>query len=242
MTGLGVVGALAALAWAALHASRLSAPSTRIWVNSALLVTLLLGASGYAWQQFSSLGRELDAMAADDLPFLSNLAQLEAKMLEEELDLERFASSTNTYFAAEFGRVGAEVDHGLGVVQVELSKAAIHAAGDKARKDHQWLLERVKKLSDEHTHFDQYGLDLVAAVKGGHRERVAELKSMVARAGHEMHATVTHMAEMVKDATRHDAIQIQTSRSQTQSILVIVSLMGLGIGVVSAAYIVRRTA
>jgi carbonic anhydrase len=242
LAGVTVTAALIGLGFGAYRVSRLSSLQTRIWVNSALLLTLLLGASGYAWYEFSKIGHELESISAQDLPILSNLAELEAKMLEEELDLERFAASNNTYFAAEFGRVGAEVDQELGLVKVELDKSLSRAAGGDVRRSFQMMLDRLTELSQEHTRFDQHGVDLVAAVKGGQRQRAEELKTLMERVGHEMHATVSHLAEVVKEGTHHEALQVQAEKSQAQGILAIVGLVGLGIGILSATGFVRGLA
>ena len=240
LLGLGIAIGLLGLAGGTFYATRRSTLKTRILANSALLLALLLGVSGIAWYEFQKIGHNLDSIAQHDLPILNNLADVEAKTLQQALDLEKFSSSGgNARFAADFDRLAVEVVHELEAAKTEIGHALKNAADPEARREYQKMLEEVNTLVKENHEFDQNGDAYMAAMKAGQKQKAAQLKELLDREGHQMHTEITNLVNEVQAVAQHEAVQAQSAKAEGQVMLLIISLASLVIGILFAFFTAR---
>jgi methyl-accepting chemotaxis protein/carbonic anhydrase len=237
--GLGVAAVLLALAGGTFYATRRSSFRTRILASSVLLLVFMLGASGYAWYEFQQIGHELNAIAEDDLPILSNLADVEAEILQQALAIEKFASSGAVSHATEFDRVGAEVEHELKTVKTELEHALKGAVDDEDRRRLQKTMGGLSTLAKEHQDFDQKGDEFIVALRAGRKQQAAQLKVALDREGHELHTVTTALLDEVQASTRHQAEMAQKAKAEGQMLLLLVSLASIVIGIGFALFTAR---
>ena len=227
---LAIVGVTAGLlAFGVYYASRRRSIAVRLFANPAVLLLFLSGMAGYAWTRFDDISHRLTIIAQDDLPILANLADAEARMLEQALALSKLDGPKADQWAATFTKLAHEVEEELSLVEKEIEHAIASSTDDVERAEFAQLATEARQIHQAHQAFDTAGEKFIAARKA--RQSTAAIAEEIEALELRMRTEFGRAIEYTKNQALHEAEISRAEAHDAEQFIVFVSLMAFVIGV-----------
>ena len=159
--------------------------------SSLILLALMLASSGYALNAMIQIGKELEAIAEEDIPMTENLAAITEHQLEQAIHYERVLrygyllqqdDNAPDHFKTEIAafdqlskQVDEEIQAGERLAEVVMNKA--HTA--EAAKEFEHVGQALKKIEKEHADFEQHAHQIFVLFADGKRDEAEALAEKI---------------------------------------------------------------
>ncbi|MTI08983.1 methyl-accepting chemotaxis protein [Curvivirga aplysinae] len=221
--------------------------SHKIYALLAVSILVTITISSYAIYQMTSIGKEIEEIAEEDMPLTKKITAITIHQLEQAILFERgialgFEMEKEPSIRVKFDKLYRTFEGLTKSVQQEIIDAeervelAIeHVAGTAAEAEFKKLLAILKNVEKEHDEYDKLALDMLKKVSNGEWDAVIKgaekIQILEDQIDHELE-TALHEIEAFTEQALLTAENHEKSTLYTLTVLSIISIVGsLVIGV-----------
>jgi len=217
--------------------------------NSLLLLSMIFIISIYSLFTMGQIGKELEAIAEQDIPLTEILTKITEHQLEQAIHFERAvkygviididegAQKHLDREIAAFDKLSARVDEEIIQGEVLSEESMAHASNETNRKEFEHIHQTLKIIEKEHHDFEVHVHQVFKAILAGDRHKAIELSSSIEHEEEQLYgvleALLTNVEEFTKEAGKR-AEQHEISAIWTLGTIVLISLI---IGILTSGII-----
>lgn len=214
-----------------------------------LVTTLLLIATsiaGISLWSMNKIGKEITEIAEQDIPLTEIVTKITVHQLEQAVLLEKGAAHVGQAdlpdIHKKFVSLGHQVDEEIKEAEHMLEEAIVHAHSAEAKTEFKKLLTVMLQVEKEHKVYETHGDQAFTAFEN---DNIDEGKTLILQSEREQEALDKKLEEALFELeafTARSAIKAEQDEKFALKLIAIVSMVGLGIGIVAAAVIGRSIA
>ena len=203
-----------------------------------------------ALYQLSKIGKEVEAIAQQDLPVATALGQISGHQLEQSVLLERLlrfggiAEHDQAIFhdlVRSFTRLGRQLDEEILAAEAIVEAARDHADTPAAVAEFDALLQGLKIVERDHKAFDAGAMRLVGLIEAGRGEEAAALALDLERRADALDQQVTALADDILQFSLAAARTVERHERAALVWMAVLSGVILTVGPTAAWVVTRRT-
>ena len=203
-----------------------------------------------ALYQLSKIGKEVEAIAQQDLPVATALGQISGHQLEQSVLLERLlrfggiAEHDQAIFhdlVRSFTRLGRQLDEEILAAEAIVEAARDHADTPAAVAEFDALLQGLKIVERDHKAFDAGAMRLVGLIEAGRGEEAAALALDLERRADALDQQVTALADDILQFSLAAARTVERHERAALVWMAVLSAVILTVGPTAAWVVTRRT-
>ena len=203
-----------------------------------------------ALYQLSKIGKEVEAIAQQDLPVATALGQISGHQLEQSVLLERLlrfggiAEHDQAIFhdlVRSFTRLGRQLDEEVLAAEAIVEAARDHADTPEAVAEFDALLRGLKIVERDHKAFDAGAMRLVGLIEAGRGEEAAALALDLERRADALDQQVTTLADDILQFSLAAARTVERHERAALVWMAVLSAVILTVGPTAAWVVTRRT-
>ena len=196
----------------------------KVFGTVGICIAALVGISAFAMLQMNALGRELAAIAEQDIPLTRNLTQVATHQLEQTIQFEHMLrsalesqSNSNAVTAyehavKEFKKYDAQVTEELHQAEELAQNGVERSHSDAERAEFAHVVEALKSIEQEHETFSKHVDEVIALFGEGKiaegMEKGNTIDAEAEKLDHELEALAAEIvkltAEVALAAERHE--------------------------------------
>ncbi|MEP0520882.1 MAG: methyl-accepting chemotaxis protein [Hyphomicrobiales bacterium] len=202
--------------------------SAKIYGAVAFCLAALIGSSLFAILQISQIGKELEAIAEEDIPLTVAITEAAASQLEQTIQFERMLKSAleenlGLPGAEKYPKVkekfhfyGVQVDEYIVKAEEIAAHGVEHALNDDMEAKFTEVLEKLKVLEAEHKVFETHVVEVEALLESGDIVAGVELGELVDEEADKLDHEIEDLLRDVSNFTAQSAL---TAEHHEQSAL-----------------------
>ena len=203
-----------------------------------------------ALYQLSKIGKEVEAIAQQDLPVATALGQISGHQLEQSVLLERLlrfggiAEHDQAIFhdlVRSFTRLGRQLDEEILAAEAIVEAARDHADTPAAVAEFDALLQGLKIVERDHKAFDAGAMRLVGLIEAERGEEAAALALDLERRADALDQQVTALADDILQFSLAAARTVERHERAALVWMAVLSAVILTVGPTAAWVVTRRT-
>ena len=203
-----------------------------------------------ALYQLSKIGKEVEAIAQQDLPVATALGQISGHQLEQSVLLERLlrfggiAEHDQAIFhdlVRSFTRLGRQLDEEILAAEAIVEAARDHADTPAAVAEFDALLQGLKIVERDHKAFDAGAMRLVGLIEAGRGQEAAALALDLERRADALDQQVTALADDILQFSLAAARTVERHERAALVWMAVLSAVILTVGPTAAWVVTRRT-
>ncbi|MEM8975599.1 MAG: hypothetical protein AAGD43_26340, partial [Pseudomonadota bacterium] len=210
--------------------------SGKIYAAIGVCLLALVGSSMFAVQQINKIGKELEAIAEDDLPLTVSITEAAASQLEQTIYFERMLKSAlereMTLPGGEKLEQSIEQFHSYGdAVDTHLEEAKQiafagieHAFNDEMRAKFVEVDKKLGVIIEEHKQFEAHAEDVEKLLKSGEVENGISLGEQVDEEAEHLDQEIEKLLKDVAAFTAQSAVVAEQHEKSALRWLIIVSI------------------
>jgi methyl-accepting chemotaxis protein len=228
--------------------------SAKILLLVSVLSLSLVAVSLVSIYQMGRIGGELEAIAEEDIPLTNVVAQVTARQLEQTIQLERMlrfggikSNDSNTLFRQslqKFETLAAGVAQEI-VKAENLAKNGLqHASTPAMKAKFDLILEKVARIEQEHSTFDQDSLKVAGLIDQGDIAAASQLAEEIEQAVKLLDEELVVLTEELESFTAQSSSNAEAHEHAAIWQLTIVSIVsiagGIALSVVISTFSITR--
>ena len=227
--------------------------AAKILANVGFCLLLLTVVAGISFWQMAKIGHEIVAIAERDVPLTNALTQITTHQLEQAINFERAlragevmdhrpeAKEEFSKAVQKFSDLNAQVDTEI-AAGLALANSSADATSDA--KERQLFLDvssELSKIAVEHKDFDHHALKIFELVRSHKIEKALDLLPEIEKEEEHLTHALEKLLFKVGKFTEVAAKVAEDHEIFAQRLILIISILAIAIGAVTAVLLVRRT-
>ena len=218
-----------------------------------LVIALLMGlASGYGIVKINSIGKEIKAIAEENLPLSGMFREVVSNRLDQSINLERalrfggvLADSEKAKKGLQFAKEEFEAKNGLIHQEFkkveEIVKEAIETAeSDQNRKDFQGIGEFLKMLEEKQGEYQKNVQEAFVLIDSGRIDEGEALAEKIEKIENQLDREMEAGLKKIDSLTDESALKAEHDEQSAFKGIVIISISSLIIGLVLGLLLSRK--
>lgn len=210
--------------------------SGKIYAAIGVCLLALVGSSMFAVQQINKIGKELEAIAEDDLPLTVSITEAAASQLEQTIYFERMLKSALEremtlpggekleYALEQFHSYGDAVDTHLEEAKQIAFAGIEHASNDEMRAKFVEVDKKLGVIIEEHKQFEAHAEDVEKLLTSGEIENGISLGEQVDEEAEHLDQEIEKLLKDVAAFTAQSAVVAEQHEKSALRWLIIVSI------------------
>ena len=225
----------------------------KVYAIVGLVLVFLISIAVYSVYQMSNIGREIEGIAERDLPLNGALMKVTTHQLEQAIQLERALRLSGTIESQnrskalyeksfkKFKELALIVEKEI--VQAEtIAKTALNTTNDpKTNKLFKEVAKELKKVRKFHKSFDKHAFEIFQYTKEGNISAASANLPTLMKEEEYLTKALEEMLFKVEGFTEHAAKIAEEHEKFALKVLVILSLVATGAGIILSWFLVRKT-
>jgi len=214
-----------------------------------MLIVMAVGITAVGIYQINSIGKEIEAIAEEDLPLTRIISEITTRQLEQAILLERIMriaglsggdratqlQATERAFAEFARKVDKEIKEGE-----ELAKKSIGKSNSQAeREEFQRVLSAFEKIGREHGEFDKHANAMISLVNQGRAQEAAHLVEGLDRESKQLDRELEALLKEIQQFTQSSATTAEEHEKAAFSLMSILTAVGAVLGLAFGWLVVR---
>ncbi|MBD3421076.1 MAG: hypothetical protein GF398_13230 [Chitinivibrionales bacterium] len=214
----------------------------RIIGGIAIVLVVMIGMGTITYISLNGIIADLELIAADDIPVLTNVSDIESKVLVQTIALEKYKSSGAAHYAEEFETLSPLVEKEIAEVEFELADAISRARTSQEREAYKNVEQEMKKIEGEYNEFENTGAQLVSARKAGNMGEVRRLDMLVEKEEIKMRNELSEVISELKEESIFKAEAAHASAERVELVVLLICLLAVAVGIGAGLYIANSIA
>jgi methyl-accepting chemotaxis protein len=210
---------------------------------ASVLLMLLIISTVYAVYSMNSIGKELFAIAEEDIPLTEKIAQITVHQLEQAVQFERSLHygailKIEDSAVAKFREAISAFDEGTEGVEAEIheaeqiaQEAAAHSSGDE-KQEFEEINSALKEIEQAHTDFVEHAHDVFVAFTEGKTHQAEEMAEQVEHDEENLDKSLENLLVEIGRFTEESATRAEAHEHSAVIVLSVIAVVSIIIGLV----------
>jgi len=235
--------------------ARLTRPSVarKLIAIASINIALLLLVAGTAIVQMNSIGRELSAIAHQDIPLTNAITKIEVHQLEQAIFFERAMRfgeemmrhpEARSYFdaaRAHFEKLATQVDEEILAGEHVAEEAMAHANTDAELQEFEHVLTALKRIEHVHKDYNAHAREALQLLVDGKEAEAIELAHKIEAEEDQLTHELVALLTEIETFTLHAAETAEAHEQTALLVLLVFSVIATVVGFALAWLMSRRT-
>jgi len=214
-----------------------------------VLIVMAVGITAIGIYQISSIGKEVESIAEEDLPLTRIVSKITTNQLEQGILLERILrlggvkaldaktqlQETERTFTDFARKVSEAIQPGAEITKKSISAA--HTAEERAEFER--VLDVLQKIKSEHTDFDKKAEEMITLVNQGRIEEAVQRVADIERKEKQLNNKLEALLKEIEKFTQAAAQKAEEHEKSAFSFMTILTAIGALLGVLGSIFVVR---
>jgi len=203
----------------------------------AIVLVLMTGMAVMTYTSLAGINKDLEMMAIDNIPILAHVSDVEVKILDQSLTLEKYNNSGAIKYKKQFQEQSAHIEHELSQVTRELNNAIERARTKDEIEAFKSIQSEMDAIEGEYHRFKNAGSQLITAYETNNYSERKKLQKIVEKEEMQMKKELFTVITQLKEETIREAEVAHRAAEAMEWQVALISIFSIVIGIGIALFV-----